>query len=126
VEAADFYQWTTEDGVVSVTDDAKHIPARYRATAVERSFEGIAAKRFTPESTTTGSEALSARLQGLREANAAPVVNPNQLNDCTGPVTVITERRQVGEYNRTYFVATDECGRVVYDSPVPVRLRMER
>jgi hypothetical protein len=126
VEAGDFYQWTNEDGSISFTDDAKRIPARYKASATERDFAGIAEKRITPHSISENAEALAARLQGLRETNSAPAVNPNQLPDCSGPVTVVRERRQVGEYNRTFYVATDECGNVVYDSPVPVRLRMER
>lgn len=123
VEAADFYQWTTEDGVVSVTDDARRIPARYRATAIERSFKDISAKHTTLLSTS------------LPSPNAVPVGNPNHLPDekldlllpeCDQAVAVTTERRQVGEYNRTFYIVTDECGNVVYDSPVPVRLQLNR
>lgn len=119
VEAGDFYQWTTEDGTVSFAENAKDIPKRYQATAQERTFAEVAAKvHETPILVTPKVHFPSP---------AAPeVVNPNRLDDCTGPVTVTTERRQVGDYNRTFYVMKDECGFVVYDSPVPIELRANR
>jgi hypothetical protein len=47
--AGSFYSWTTEDGVRAYTDDAKRVPARYRARAELRetgSLEGF--ERYTP------------------------------------------------------------------------------
>jgi hypothetical protein len=41
--SAAFFAWTTDLGVLSFTDDPKRIPAAYKDTAVERTWEDLRA-----------------------------------------------------------------------------------
>lgn len=123
---AETYFWTTEDGTYSFTDDVKKVPARYKAQAKTVDLKTAADKQITPHSTSGHAEALQARLESLRAQNAAPTANPNRLTDCTGSVTMTRERRQEGEYNRLYFIVTDECGRVVSETPFYPEVQINR
>lgn len=59
-----WYRWVTEDGVVSVTDDARRIPERYREQAAPEKPAGLEDyDHYTP----TDSEAVAARRERLRE-----------------------------------------------------------
>jgi hypothetical protein len=49
VAAATFYQWTTPDGVIGLTDDPGRIPAQYRTTAKAYESPGVAPYSIQPE-----------------------------------------------------------------------------
>jgi hypothetical protein len=69
--AGTFYSWQTEDGVHSYTDDAKRIPARYKAAAKKQSLRSLAGyQQYTPSTAVKGDpyERMAARLEQLREA----------------------------------------------------------
>lgn len=123
----EFYQWTnTESGALEFADSVKSIPAAYRASAKTRTWEELAngqAKRMTPMQITAEEYAQSVYLPGLV---AEPEVNPNQLNDCTGPVTIHSERVQVDDHNRTMYHTVDECGRTSTYTPNQPRMLIER
>ena len=115
-----FYQWTTESGVVSFTDDMKRVPDLYKDQAVERTWEDVHAsveKRFTPEST---------RHEPYVWADPVLEPNPNWERDCTGHITVTQERVQNGEYNRNMFTVQDECGRVISITPHRPQISLQR
>jgi len=122
VEASNFYQWTDKGGTVAATDNQLRIPPQYRDTAVKRSFgdlEKTSRRSFASVSSTS--------LVPPVEADQVRIsVTEAEKPACTGKVSVNTERRQVGEYNRTFYTITNECGFVVYDSPTPVRLEVDR
>lgn len=123
-EAKSFYQWTEKNGTIAATDEGKHVPAQYRGTVIMRSFAEL-----EKTSRISYANVSTARLVPLIEADQVriSVTNPEVENpSCTGKVSVNTERRQVGEYNRTFYTVTNECGVVVYDSPVSPRLQMIR
>ena len=50
--AGTLYSWTTEEGTIAFTDDAKRIPARYRDVAKRRQVGGLeASKVYCPPRT---------------------------------------------------------------------------
>lgn len=77
--AGGIYRWTTADGTVSFTDDAKRIPAHYRKEAVEQPAKSLASyPHYTPEETgKTNAETasylkqLDARIAHLEAINAS-------------------------------------------------------
>lgn len=77
--AGGIYRWTTADGTVAFTDDAKRIPAHYRKEAVEQPAKSLTSYRhFTPdESGKTNAETasylkqLDARIAHLAAINAS-------------------------------------------------------
>jgi hypothetical protein len=74
VFAAELYRWTTDDGTIAYTDDAKRIPERYRKIAKKISTGSLQTyARYTPDrSSTKNSEAaLTERVDRLRATNAA-------------------------------------------------------
>ena len=122
VKASDFYQWTDRGGTVAATDNQLRIPLQYRNTAVKRSFADL-------EKTSRRSYASVSPTSLVPPVEADQVrisVTEAEKSACTGKVSVNTERRQMGEYNRTFYTITNECGVVVYDSPTPVRLHLDR
>jgi hypothetical protein len=78
VLAADLYRWTTDDGTVAFTDDAKRIPERYRKVAKKISIGKLRDyARYTPDrSSTKDSIALAERVNQLRAADATPQTHP--------------------------------------------------
>jgi len=48
VGAATFYEWTTPDGVIGLTDDPGRIPAQYRTTAKPYESPGVAPYSIQP------------------------------------------------------------------------------
>src|SRR5574338_374080 len=73
--AGPLFRWTSEDGTVSYTDDAKRIPERYRAVAKEvpgaklRSYARYSPAK--PEAETKYVEQLEQRVARLRKLNRA-------------------------------------------------------
>ncbi len=118
--AGSFYQWTSDSGAVSFTDDMKRVPARYKDQAVERTWAEVHAsveKQFTPESTTHEPHVWA-------ETVLEP--NPNRERDCTGHITVAQERVQQDGYEREMFTVRDECGRVVSVTPQRPHIHINR
>ncbi len=110
--AGDFYQYTNSDGVIAFTDNRNRIPEAFASEAVERTFAELRQ--------TTGTQITPHNTRGpvLVPAGVADLpVSRTRLNDCTGHVTVTSVRRQVGDYNRRFIVATDECGRTISVTP---------
>lgn len=70
---AHMYKWTTEDGVVSFTDDRDQIPARYVERAVRIGGGSLGSyERFTPQDDAAHqgyAERLRARLEHMRAVN---------------------------------------------------------
>lgn len=105
--AGQLYRWTTSDGTVAYSDDAKRVPVAYRARAARttiRSLEGY--DRFTPadaDAQDRHAERLAARLERLRELNApatplAPVAAPGHPVGALDLRSArrVSERRLVG------------------------------
>jgi hypothetical protein len=86
------YRWTAADGSVAFTDDAKRIPAQYRAQA-KRSESGDLEnyERYTPTKASAESyEAkLAARIQRLREINEAGDARPAAPPAGSGTQTIL-------------------------------------
>ena len=129
--AGQLYRWTTSDGTVAYSDDAKRVPEAYRASAARTTVKALGSyDRFTPsddKAQARYAERLDARLERLRALNGteAPVTTPTA--SVQHPVSGmdlrssrrVTERRLVG---------FDRAGRRVYrrtdrmrslDQPVP-------
>ncbi len=70
-------------------------------------------ERGTIVNSSTYATALEARLAHLREVNAVETQPRQRLRDCTGHVTVTSQRVQDGDFNRRLFTVFDECGQVV-------------
>lgn len=130
VAAGQLYRWTTSDGTIAYSDDAKRVPEAYRASASRTSvkaLEGYA--RFTPSddgAQARYAEALEARLVRLRALNAteAPLAAPTAVQH---PVTGM-DLRSTRRVSERRFVGFDGAGRRVYrrtdrmrtlDEPVP-------
>lgn len=104
------YKWVDSYGTVSFTDDKDRIPEAYASSFETETLQALSEYgQFTPVK--DKAEGLSARLKRLRETNA---VSSDTIDDC-GTLRVRTERRQVGAYNRSFYIAEDECG-VLYES----------
>lgn len=73
--AGTLYQWTTESGTASFTDDPKRVPARYRAEAEPRQMGKLSSySRLTIPAPMKAGKAygdrIDTRLESLREARA--------------------------------------------------------
>lgn len=97
--AGTVYRWTADDGSVSYADDAKRIPARYRAAAEKVEMHGLTGyKRYSPTngvSQVTYLEQLAERVARLRELNEAldrvevPAYAGAQIAPPSGPSTMV-------------------------------------
>lgn len=110
-----FFRYTAPDGSLAFTDSEKKIPAASRASAEVDSFDALAARvanRITP--TAISAEELAATIHTPAPELLAPT--PAAAETCEGPTTVTSERRQFGSLNRTVFIVTDGCGKVVAET----------
>lgn len=114
-----FYQWTSNDGSVSFAGDLKQIPSQYRDQAVPRVFSDVE-MRVTPVQV----KSTPYRFEMPRTENEPTL--QELLDECDQPVRISKERRQVGRYNRTLYMVTNECGEVVYESTAPITPQLER
>lgn len=86
--AGDLYRWTTADGVLAFTDDAKRVPAAYRGEARRQrsgSLESFA--RFTPTDANAQAryaERLSDRLEYLRAFNGEALADAEAASPGAG------------------------------------------
>lgn len=112
------WKWTTEDGVVSFTDEKKYVPKAYRDSAEQVTLGALADyKQFTPVTAVPEVEEAPA------EAPVATTINNTTINttpapDCDrvpGPVRLTREMRWldgVGGAPGKRYVAVD----VLYDA----------
>jgi hypothetical protein len=103
------------DGTISFTDDVKRIPAAYKDVSEKvvlegefKNFDSLTIVTVTPEI-------------------VIPVVEvPNTAETCNGFVTVTSERRQFGDFNRTVYSVLDECGNLVSETFSQPEVRIDR
>jgi len=99
VLAGTVYSWTTEDGTFAYTDDAKRIPAKYRATAGQRNVGRFGDyERLTPAPSAVEkpyAERLNERLASLRES-AAPESDVRALASAPSADPKLAYRLPVG------------------------------
>ena len=122
---AEIFNYVDKYGTFSFTDDIKRIPPVYKDVAQKfvlggefKDFDRLTIVTvFRPEKTLLDGQVVSnatARLEHLRALNENPV---SVLNEpCTGPITVTSERRQFGDFNRTVYLVHDECGNLVSET----------
>jgi hypothetical protein len=116
-QAGDFFQWEDHAGNLAFTDNPKHVPPTHKPHAVERSWKEL---DVIPVTLVVKQPDVVPLTSSRRE------VNSNRLSDCTGPITVTSERRQFDEYNRRIFIVTNECGRVTSVTTEYPSLRINR
>ena len=107
VQAGDIFRYVTTEGTVSFTDSEKKIPMLYKPSAEEvvlggafQSFNRLTIVTVTPEI-------------------KIPVVveeESTSTDTCAGAVTVTRERRQFEDFNRTVYLAHDECGNLISET----------
>lgn len=119
IEASTIFRWEGAGGTVYFTDDADQIPPRFADSAQEVQLLPLAEyERLTivPGGVVEHERArLSDRLEHLRLVNASYVESPITGAAGCGPVTLRSERRQVGDRNKRFYVVENGCG-VLFDS----------
>lgn len=116
-QAGEIFRYVTTDGTVSFTDDEKKIPAVYTDVAEEVVLEGdfkdfgsltiITVDPTSPARYYPVMSKLTNRVTLDARTGSAIVTN------CTGHVSVTSERHQFGDFNRTIYLVHDECGELV-------------
>lgn len=88
--AGTMYRWETENGTLAFADDAKRIPARYRAKAEEMVSENLDGyRRFTPTdpgAQQVHAERLAERLDGLRALTTGDASDAGAVDGVADPV----------------------------------------
>lgn len=117
--SGEIYQWTLPNGDVSMTDDAKRIPAKYKSIAVKRSLAQVGKDANFTEVVVPSDQhkqEIEDRLRHLRKA-AARNATSLRVEGCDGPITVAQERRDYEErgnsYNSLFYIIHDSCGNEV-------------
>lgn len=123
--AGDFIQFTAPDGSIAFTDDAKRVP-KAATDVTERTWEEVR-ENTRPRTTVVPASEVAVVVPQTRTGTGVDVIeaNPNRQRDCTGPLTVTKTRRQVGEYNRTFWLAFNRCGDLVFESISPINSGLE-
>ena len=134
---ANTYRWESDAGTLSFTDEAKHIPKRYRDAAVLVELKTMAKKNFTHTTMAKYETAVRSRLEYLRKANASiPILNANygfspeqpitqtrrlnrRLSKGGGRVTIVQERRTVDGINKPMYVVYGPYGEELIVTPYP-------
>ncbi len=130
--AGEIFRYVDSYGVVSFTDNEKRIPAAYKDVAEKIILEG----EYRLSTTFASSRSrLDLRHYAVVEADATilPDARPDTENPvsvfnepCTGAVTVTSERRQLGDFNRTVYRVHDECGNLVSETFSQPKVSIER
>jgi hypothetical protein len=108
-QAGEIFRYVTNDGTISFTDDVKRIPLAYKDVAETVVLEGEFKWFDSLTISTVKYEVPHIHLMPLR----ASAENLNGADECTGHVSVTSERRQFGDFNRTIYLVHDECGELV-------------
>ncbi len=101
-----YYQYETKNSI-AFTDDPEQIPVRYAEKGITKTWADLYTKTDAKQSVAEPHPIPTWSDPGK------PEVNPNHLNDCSAHITIEQVRLQVEEYNYEYFIARDECGKVV-------------
>ena len=97
------YKYVDSFGILSFTDDADRVPAKYKAAAEKVTLGSLADyDRFTAVAPATENP----RLVALRAANT-PVATTKK--DC-GTMTTRSERRDHDGFNSRFWIVEDDCG----------------
>ncbi len=112
--ADEVFRYVDSYGTVSFTDDVKRIPAAYKDAAEKvvlgefKNFDSMTIVTVTPEI-------------------VIPVVGvPDTTVICEGFVTVTSERRQFGDFNKTVYSVFDKCGNLVSETFSQPEVRINR
>ena len=120
--AGEIFRYETKDGVVSFTDSEKRIPAAYRDVTEKVALEG----EFKNFDRLT----ISTVKYGVPHLHLTPLLasaeNQNGVDECTGHVSVTSERHQLGDFNRTIYFVHDECGELVSVTFYQPKVRINR
>jgi hypothetical protein len=111
--AGEIFRYVDSDGTISFTDDVKRIPAAYKDVAEKVVLEGAFKDTVTFVTVTP-------------EIKIPVVEVPTTIETCDGFVTVTSERRQFGDFNRTVYSAHDECGNLVSETFSQPEVRIGR
>ena len=113
--AGEIFRYVDSDGTISFTDDVKRIPPAYKDVAEKVVLEG---EFKTLDSLT---------IVTVTPEIVIPVVEaPITTVTCDGFVTVTSERRQFGDFNRTVYSVFDECGNLVSETFSQPEVRIDR
>ncbi len=112
--AGDIFRYVDSDGTISFTDDVKRIPPAYKDAAEEVVLEGefkntvtfVTVPRLFPG--VVASELLTT------------------VESCDGAITITSERKQFGDFNRTVYSVHDECGKLVSETFSQPEVDIER
>jgi hypothetical protein len=120
--AAEMWSWRTEDGGYAYTDDAKQIPARYRAQAKQISRRSLASyERYTAQdgdASARYAEGVARRLESLRAANQDAEWVEQHAAAAAPPETFVMS---TGGANAPQITATMEGDEPVVMEPVLIR-----
>ena len=117
--ASDFYQWTNDYGVVSMTDALQRIPTKYRDKATERNFKDIDVQFIgMAVSSSQRHNSSQERVNHTRSILATlDKASPSSSKTCPGPISITKERRDYQErdqkLNSMFFVSRNSCGEIV-------------
>jgi hypothetical protein len=121
-----FYQWmNTSTGTLEFSDSIKAIPAAYKDSAKTRTWGELAASQAKHMTAMQISSAEFAKTIHVPQI-AGDESNPNRRNQCDSPATIVSERVQEGEYNRTMYRMVDGCGRTSTFTPSSPHVLMPR
>jgi hypothetical protein len=124
-QAGEIFRYVTEDGVVSFTDELKRVPARYKDVA-ERVILDEEFKDFNRLSVATVDSTLPVLPKLTNRVTVDARTGSAIITNCTGHVSVTSERHQFGDYNRTVYLVHDECGDLISVTSYQPEVRIER
>ena len=108
VVAGTVYSWRSDDGILSFTDEAKRIPARYRKAAKKRSLKKLGSyDRYTPAGQTAeGSyaerlERRQAQLQPASPVVSSPMTATGSTSRASSSLSSCSSRDGGAAINRT-------------------------
>lgn len=122
-----FFQWTNPvTGAIEFADSVERVPAGFRQGVARRTWAEL---RTTTEARRTPM-ALSDADYSARFLRAASTPTseqePENLEDCDAPTQIVSERVQIGSYNRRMYSVLDECGNVLTYTPAQPRIYIGR
>ncbi len=112
-QAGEIFRYVDNYGAVSFTDDVKRIPAEYVLVTEKivlgefKDFDRLTIITVNPTLPVVSMSKLTNRVTLDARTGSAIVTN------CTGHVSVTSERHQFGDFNRTIYLVHDECGELV-------------
>lgn len=122
-----FFQWTNPStGAAEFADSVDRVPAGFRQGVVRRTWADLRtateARRTPMAVSDVDYSARFLRAPVLLETEQEPV----SLEDCDAPTQIVSERVQIGSYNRRMYSVLDECGNVLTYTPAQPRIYLGR